>query len=372
MMRPRTARAWDRTLAGLSVGALAAAGILWAAEADAATVLAAEGLMQRPGTTQQAFGGAFCEHHTCKSVNNPTGLFTAFSNVPNGAAKVAAAVGATDGPVTVIGWSLGAASIQHQLLKWAEKPETAPAVDRLRIVTFGAPEPTSRDRDRAAVAPVPEYEHLSIVAQYDQIADKPTRWGWYSMLEVSLSQHMSYDEADINDPGNLVYRDGNTTHMLIPAAELRQLRGLRWLRDIGWVTPERYDEVDAERRARIEQDFDRPDFRPQGEGADWANGIEPEGLRDASDVQPDAGTDESENPEARRELDVDLGSRDSEGDEDSDRREDRLSGDVDGLNPGRGGGNEQSEGTEPSSGAKPPNRSADQDSSTGSGSEDGE
>lgn len=368
-MRPRTARAWDRTLAGLSVGALLAAGIMWAAEADAQTVLSAEGLMQRPGTTQQAFQGAFCEQHTCRSVQNPTGLFTAFSNVPNGAAKVAAAVGATDGPVTVIGWSLGAAAINEQVQRWAEKPETAPEVDRLRIVTFGAPEPTSRDRDRAAVAPVPEYEHLNVVAQYDNVADRPDRWGWYSMIELSLSQHMSYDEADINAPENLVYRDGNTTQMLIPAQELRQLRGLRWLRDIGWVTPERYDEVDAERRARIEQDFDRPDYRPQGEGADWAAGVEPEGLRDAPDVQPDDGADESENPEARRELDVDLGSRDSEGDEDSDRRKVGLSGEVDGLSPGRGGGNEQSDRTESSSGATPPNRSADQDSSTGSGSE---
>ena len=280
-MRPAKLR---RLLALTATGAvLAGTGTGWVARAD--TVLAAEGLMQRPGKTQTAFGGVFCEHHTCRSVNNPTGLFTGFTNVDRGADRIGVAVGATEGRVTLLGWSLGAAAIEEQLRRWEVEPETAPEPERVRVVTFGAPDDDNDRNDRAEVAPAaPRYDRLDVVAQYDKLADVPTRWGWYSQRELSLSRHMSYDEADINNPANLVYRDGNTTHMLIPATELRQLRGLRWLRDIGWVSAERYDEVDAERRARIEADFDRPDFQPQGPGADWANGIEPAVLRDEEET----------------------------------------------------------------------------------------
>ena len=174
-------------------------------------------------------------------------------------------------------------------LDWTEKfqaiadPATAPDPQRVWIVTTGNPlnRYGGTQRDRAAAIPaVQPYRHLDVVNQYDSVADRPARWGWYSQRELSLSRHLAYDEVDINAPENLVYRDGNTTYMLVPAKELRQLRGLRFLRDIGWVTPERYDELDAERRTRIEADYDRPAYIEQGPGADWGNGVEPEVLRE--------------------------------------------------------------------------------------------
>ncbi|CAA0129273.1 SL1278 acyltransferase Chp1 [Mycolicibacterium vanbaalenii] len=272
-IRPRVLR---RRLLLVGIGGMLAAGSITAGVAKADTVLAAEGLMQRPGKTQTAFGGVFCEHHTCQSVNNPTGLFTAFTNVPRGAAMVAAAVGATKGPVMVIGWSLGAASIERQLREWADNPESAPAVDRVRVVTFGAPEPTGRDRDRAAAIPAtaPRYEQLDVVAQYDKIADKPDRWGWYSMINTASSQHFSYFDVDIDDPRHLVYRDGQTTRMLIEADVLPMLKKWDWL-----LSDERMAELDAKYRPLVERDYDRPDYVPQGAGADWGNGVEPEALR---------------------------------------------------------------------------------------------
>lgn len=256
-----------------------AAGTITTGVARADTVITGEGVFQPRGSTAQQFGGVFCQP-SCVTVSSmPT-------SVRSQALKLDAAVMSSTGPTTVWGFSLSAVAVHQLVDEWTANPDTAPDPERVRIITTGNPVNkfggTQRDRSSAVAMPAEQpYSHLDVVAQYDSVADRPARWGWYSAIEVSLSRHMSYDEADINDPANLVYRDGNTTHMLIPAQELRQLRGLRWLRDIGWVTPERYDEVDAERRARIEADFDRPAFIEQGEGADWANGIEPDVLRDS-------------------------------------------------------------------------------------------
>lgn len=271
-MRPSRAKFWDRALAGLSVGALAAAGVLWAAAAHADTVTG-EGIFMPRGSTAKQFGGAFCPCVTVSSM--PT-------SVRSQAAKLDAAVMASTGPTVVVAFSLSAVAADDMVADWIADPATAPDPSRVWIVTTGSPVNRygGTQRDRATVTPeVQPYRQLDVVAQYDSVADRPARWGWYSQRELSLSRHLAYDEVDINDPANLVYRAGNTTYMLVPAQELRQLRGLRFLRDIGWVTPERYDEIDTERRAKIEADYDRPAYVPQGPGADWGNGIEPEVLR---------------------------------------------------------------------------------------------
>lgn len=247
-------------------------------------------------------------------------------------------------------------------------------------------------RDRAAAIPaVQPYRHLDVVNQYDSVADRPARWGWYSQRELSLSRHLAYDDIDINDPANLVYRDGNTTYMLVPAKELRQLRGLRFLRDIGWVTPERYDEIDAERRARIEADYDRPTYVAQGPGADWANGVEPEVLRDNEEEswsEPLADTGSASDPEAGasttlgisdgsdKPLDESASSETSKTPTHSRRTSKPDDAETETLSevndePGRDGGNEQSEGAEPSSGAKSPPDSADQDTPADSAESEG-
>lgn len=273
----RINRALVRTAAIVSIAALGAAGGVTIARAD--TVLAAEGLMQRPGKTATAFGGAFCQHG-CRSVNNPTGLLTGFTNQARGADRIEAEVAAAladpaAGTVTVIGWSLGAASIDTTEQRWQADPESAPAPGRVRLVTFGRP--NDRDSDRQAVQPEFRIERLDVVMQYDRIADKPDRFGLFSFINSAMagSRHFDYFAADINDPSNLVYRDGQTTHMLIEADVLPMLR---W-RD--WFTPDdRMAELDAKYRPLIEADYDRPAYVEQGAGADWANGVEPEALRD--------------------------------------------------------------------------------------------
>ena len=244
-MRPAKLR---RLLALTASGAILAGTCTgWAARADTVT---GEGVFMPRGSTAKQFGGAFCPCVTVSSM--PT-------SVRSQSAKLDAAVMASAGPTVVVAFSLSAVAADDMVADWIADPATAPDPQRVWIVTTGNPlnRYGGTQRDRAAAIPaVQPYRHLDVVNQYDSVADRPARWGWYSQRELSLSRHLAYDEVDINAPENLVYRDGNTTYMLVPAKELRQLRGLRFLRDIGWVTPERYDELDAERRTRIEADYD--------------------------------------------------------------------------------------------------------------------
>lgn len=288
-MRPRTAKAVNRSLVLASFGALlAAGGTIAAAPTPADTVITGEGIFQPRGSTAKQFGGALCQVNACVTTGSmPT-------DVNAQARRFREAVAATEGPVIVHGYSLSAAAIERAKLDWQRNPETAP--ESLRIITTGSPynryggtqRNTAAARQTAA-API-VYEQLDVVAQYGSVEDKPTRFGWYSAIEVSLARHQTGYNVDINDPGNLINEAGD--YMLLPARELRQLRGTRFLRDIGWVTPERYEEIDAERRALIEADYDRPELHEQGPGADWANGVKPERLREDDDAEEALASDE--------------------------------------------------------------------------------
>ena len=384
-MRPAKLR---RLLALTASGAILAGTCTgWAARADTVT---GEGVFMPRGSTAKQFGGAFCPSVTVSSM--PT-------SVRSQSAKLDAAVMASAGPTVVVAFSLSAVAADDMVADWIADPATAPDPQRVWIVTTGNPlnRYGGTQRDRAAAIPaVQPYRHLDVVNQYDSVADRPARWGWYSQRELSLSRHLAYDEVDINAPENLVYRDGNTTYMLVPAKELRQLRGLRFLRDIGWVTPERYDELDAERRTRIEADYDRPAYVEQGPGADWGNGVEPEALRD-NEEETDVATplssvqdggevvpDEPERAETSRRVgessrrqdvdseneaheSIDPGEPGENEAEPEERPSDPLSGDE----PGQGGGNEQSQGAEPSSGADVQADSADQDTPDNSADSEG-
>ena len=275
-VRPRVLR---RRLALIGLGGMLAAATITTGVARADTITG-EGVLMPRGTTAKQFGGEFCRP-TCVTVSSmPT-------SVRLQAAKLDAAVMAAPGQVTVVAYSLSAASAENNIADWMRHPESAPDPARVLIVKVGNPynryggtQRNTRAAQEVNVAAPSPYREFEIVNQYDSVADRPARWGWYSQQELSLSRHLGYEDIDINDPVNLVYRDGNTTYMLVPAKDLRQLRGLRFLRDIGLVSEERYDEIDADRRAKIEADYDRPAYVEQGSGADWANGVEPEALRD--------------------------------------------------------------------------------------------
>lgn len=295
----------NRIARGTLIAALAAPAAVclsWTPTGSAATVLGVEGTGQPTGTTQTAFNGAFCERNTCTSINNNRTPF----DVALGSIQLQNAVAATQGDIIVMAYSLGAASTYHRLREWAENPFTAPDPARVTIVTFGNPENRFGGDDRnlfwTGLPNVQPYAHLEVAMQYDSVADRPTRWGWLSSVNATFARHLSYfDDVDINDPDNLVYRDGNTTYMLIKADVLPMLRWLDW-----FVDDDTIDQLDGFLRPLIERDYERPAFIEQGEGADWGTGTPPPSLGGPGvRSRPDG----AEEPESAR-----GGSKNSDGD----------------------------------------------------------
>ncbi|MCV7062364.1 PE-PPE domain-containing protein [Mycolicibacterium vaccae] len=273
---PKKRIARSRLIAAMA--APAAVCLSWTPTAPAATVLGVEGTGQPKGTTQTAFNGAFCKQNTCKSINNNRTPF----DVALGSTQIHKAVTATAGDVVVLAYSLGAASTYHRLRQWAKNPAQAPDPGRVLVVTFGNPENRFGGDDRTmfwtGLPRVQPYKHLDVAMQYDSVADLPTRWGWFSSVNATFARHLSYfGNVDINDPDNLVYRDGNTTYMLIKADVLPMLKWMDWFVDDATMAG-----LDKFFRPLVEMDYRRPSFIPQGEGADWGNGNPPPSLDPAA------------------------------------------------------------------------------------------
>lgn len=243
----------------------------------AASVLVAEGTAQQRGKAENAFGRAFCQQNSCRSIS--TGPLDAKTS----SRQIQGAVDSTSGDIIVMGYSLGAAGVYDRMRQWEQDPSQAPDPDRVvLIVTYGNPENKfggqSRKNSGAGLPVVQPYPHLDVTAQYDSAADKPTRFGFYSTMNIAFSpRHFAYfEDEDINDPDNLVYTEGNTTYMLIKADVLPMLT---WVKP--FVSEKRLAELDARYRPLIEKDYDRPAYIPQGEGADWGNGNAPPSLSGA-------------------------------------------------------------------------------------------
>lgn len=268
-------RALAATLVAMSVPTVMA--LSAAPSAIAATVIASEGTWRPTGEAQSGFSGAFCEQNTCRSLG--TGSFSARTT----SRQIQTAVDTTPGDIILLNYSLGAAGMYDRMREWERNPDIAPDPDRvLLIVTYGNPERKyggdNRNNPGAGLPAQQPYQHLDAVVQYDSVADSPTRFGFYSAINAAFSRHFGYfDEGvDINDPNNLVFQEGNTTYMLIPAETLPMLN---WVRP--FVSEERLAELDARYRPLVERDYDRPDYIAQGEGADWGNGNPPPSVSGA-------------------------------------------------------------------------------------------
>ena len=155
-----------------------------------ADTITGEGVLMPRGTTAKQFGGEFCRP-TCVTVSSmPT-------SVRLQAAKLDAAVMAAPGQVTVVAYSLSAASAENNIADWMRHPESAPDPARVLIVKVGNPynryggtQRNTRAAQEVNVAAPSPYREFEIVNQYDSVADRPARWGWYSQQELSLSRHL--------------------------------------------------------------------------------------------------------------------------------------------------------------------------------------
>lgn len=259
-----------------AVSVLSSIALSSAPPVTAATALFAEGSGQPQGDAQEAFNGAFCAQNTCRSIGR--GPFTTKTS----SRQIQTAVDATPGDVILVGYSLGASGMYDRMREWEKTPAVAPEPQRVvLIVTYGNPENkfggSNRKNANTGLPAVQPYPHLDVTTQYDNVADAPTRWGFYSAINLASRAHFQYFEADvdINDPNNLVYQDGNTTYMLI---EAKTLPMLKWVQP--FVSEARLAELDAKYRPLVERDYDRPDYIAQGDGADWGNGNPPPTVQD--------------------------------------------------------------------------------------------
>jgi len=247
--------------------------------AAAATVLIAEGVAQQKGSAQRAFNGEFCAQNSCRSIS------TGPLDIKTSSQRIQTAVTGTPGDIIVVGYSLGAAAMYDRMRQWDKNPGLAPDPERVvLIVTFGNPENKfggdSRTDPGTGLPPNQPYQHLDVTMQYDSVADKPTRWGYYSMINASFARHLAYfEDVDINDPDNLIYEENGTTYMLVPADVLPMLQ---WR--AAFTSPQRMAELDAQYRPLVERDYDRPDYVPQGDGADWGAGNPPPAVPAVSEV----------------------------------------------------------------------------------------
>ena len=242
-------------------------------------MLIAEGVAQQKGSAQQAFNGGFCAQNSCRSIS------TGPLDIKTSSQRIQTAVTGTPGDIIVVGYSLGAAAMYDRMRQWDKNPGSAPDPERVvLIVTFGNPENKfggdyRTDPGTGLPANQP-YQHLDVTMQYDSVADKPTRWGYYSMINASFARHLAYfEDVDINDPDNLIYEENGTTYMLVPADVLPMLQ---WR--AAFTSPQRMAELDAQYRPLVERDYDRPDYVPQGDGADWGAGNPPPAVPAVSEV----------------------------------------------------------------------------------------
>lgn len=293
--RPRRPRRAAAAVAS-ALAVPAALGLTPQPAAEAATVLAVEGTFQPPRTTQNSFQGEFCEENTCRTVNFSPGLGDSWS----GAWSLQAAVTLTPGDLILMGYSSGAGSIHDRLRVWDQMPALGPDPDRVvLIVTMGNPENKYGGQARNFFGTgFPDdmpYKALNVTMQYDSVADRPDRFGLWSQINLSFINHFAYRTIDINDPDNLVYQDEDgVTYMLVKAEVLPMLQWMDW-----FASDEQMAQLDSIFRPLVEQDYDRPAYVEQGEGADWGNGVAPPSLQ-GSDRQAERrviSQDDTETPE---------------------------------------------------------------------------
>ncbi|MHA0287398.1 PE-PPE domain-containing protein [Mycobacterium sp. C3-094] len=74
-----------------------------------------------------------------------------------------------------------------------------------------------------------QYDVVDVAGEYDPIADFPTNP--FNLLAVAngvaafVYVHLRYDEVDLDDPDNIVWKEGKTTYVYVPTEHLPLLQG---------------------------------------------------------------------------------------------------------------------------------------------------
>lgn len=150
---------------------------------------------------------------------------------PNGLKTIDATIDATPGTKVVFSYSEGARSVTGWLKEHADDPD-APSPDELSFVVIGNPTRAYGGSD-SAVMPQTQYQVIDISRQYDFASDFPDNPFNLLTLLNSLAAftviHTAYEDVDMYDPANIVWKEGNTTYVFVPTENLPLLEPLRQL-----------------------------------------------------------------------------------------------------------------------------------------------
>ncbi len=293
-----------RTAAGLA-SATALLTIVALPAAEARTVLAVGPLV---GTIEDDLQGAVCQVSAgCVIVPSRSDTEEAVAEIDTAIRSTfedhgsGADPGGGDDGVLVFGYSHGASMTARWLAEHAGKPD-APSPDELSLLLIGNPTRkyggSEANGARPFVMPETDYPVIDLVRQYDMAADYPDRPNLLAILNVIsafFSVHMNYEAADLDNPANIVWTEGNTTYVFVPTPKLPLLDGLRNFGLSGLA-----DVLNEPLKRIVERAYDRsylPTALPEQPGSAAARSSisaaadqpeeMPEGLADAAAPDPE-------------------------------------------------------------------------------------
>jgi hypothetical protein len=150
----------------------------------------------------------------------------------------------TTGTKVLFAFSGGARVAAAWLAEHADDPD-APSPAELSFVVIGNPTRAYGGATATLVGPTMEmpqtqYQVLDIARQYDLISDFPTNP--FNLLALAnafvgfVFLHLDYADVDVNDPDNVMWKEGNITYVFVPTQNLPlleplRMQGLDWLAD---------------------------------------------------------------------------------------------------------------------------------------------
>ncbi|MBI5336262.1 MAG: PE-PPE domain-containing protein [Mycolicibacterium rufum] len=160
-------------------------------------------------------------------------------------------------PVVVFGYSQGARVVTQWLEEHAGT-EGAPSPDRLSFMLIGNPDRRhgGAHAPLGQITPDTEYDVIDVSRQYDRASDLPDNpFNLLAFLNASAGLrdiHIHYEDVDIYDPANYVWKEGNITYVFVPTENIPLLDPLRrlGLTDLA-------DKLNGPLKAKIEEAYDR-------------------------------------------------------------------------------------------------------------------
>ena len=224
----RTLGQAKRTALGLAVS-VAVAPLVAAPSAGAAVVVPSPATVLTvfpwEGSMEDELQGSLCQApNSCRRVDQ-------FLWDPSGLATIDATIDATPGTKVVFSYSEGARSVTRWMNKHAGDAD-APSPDELSFVMIGNPTRLYGGSD-SDVMPQTQYQVIDITRQYDMASDFPDNPLNLIALLNSLAAftviHTDYENVDMHDEANIVWKEGNITYVFVPTENLPLLEPLRQL-----------------------------------------------------------------------------------------------------------------------------------------------